>query len=88
HERWDGNGYPNQLQGEEIDLFGRITAIADVFDALSTRRVYKEPWPMEKVIAYFKDQRGKQFDPALVDIFLDNMDKVLEIHTRLHCEAA
>ncbi|NKI17724.1 DUF3369 domain-containing protein [Spongiibacter sp. KMU-166] len=88
HERWDGNGYPNQLQGEEIDLFGRITSIADVFDALSTRRVYKEPWPMEEVIAYFKEQRGKQFDPVLVDIFLDNMDKVLEIHTRLHCEAA
>ena len=84
----DGNGYPNKLRGEEINLFGRITSIADVFDALSTRRVYKEAWPMENVIEYFQEQRGKQFDPKLVDIFLNNMDQILEVHQRLHVDAA
>jgi response regulator RpfG family c-di-GMP phosphodiesterase len=87
HEHWDGNGYPNQLVGEEINLFGRITAIADVFDALSTRRVYKEPWPIDKVWDYFREQRGKQFDPDLVDIFISHSEQVMEIHNRLHSNA-
>ncbi len=74
HEKWDGSGYPNAKAAEDIHIYGRITAIADVFDALLHRRCYKEPWPLEKVIEYFKDQRGKHFDPKLVDILLNNLE--------------
>lgn len=86
HERWDGAGYPNQLGGENIHLFGRITAIADVFDALSTPRVYKEPWPLEAVFQYFREQRGSQFDPQLVDVFLDCTDEILAIYDRWYLQ--
>jgi response regulator RpfG family c-di-GMP phosphodiesterase len=74
HEKWDGTGYPNGKKGEDIHIYGRITAIADVFDALLHKRCYKEPWPIDKVIELFKEQRGKHFDPQLVDIFLDNIE--------------
>ena len=74
HERWDGTGYPNGLKGEDIHLYGRIGAVADVFDALGSRRCYKEPWPLEEILKYMEDQRGKHFDPALVDWVLDNVD--------------
>lgn len=84
HERWDGQGYPRKLSGSRIPLYGRITAIADVFDALSTKRVYKDAWPMDEVLDYFREQRGVQFDPELVDVFLDNFDEVLEVHHRWH----
>ncbi|MCG8617638.1 MAG: HD domain-containing protein [Desulfobacterales bacterium] len=79
HEKWDGNGYPRGLAGEDIHIYGRITAVADVFDALSVSRVYKDAWPLEKIIAVFKEERGRHFDPHLVDLFLDNMDRVMEI---------
>ena len=82
HERWDGNGYPEGLRGDKIHMFGRITALADVFDALLSRRCYKEPWPMERVIAYIRSERGKHFDPALVDHFLANLERFLEIRAR------
>ncbi len=82
HERWDGQGYPRKLKGGQIPLYGRITAVADVFDALSTKRVYKEAWPMEDVINYFRDQRGVEFDPQLVDILLEAIDEILEVHQR------
>ncbi|WP_238473801.1 HD domain-containing phosphohydrolase [Paenisporosarcina cavernae] len=75
HERWDGNGYPNQLKGKEIHMFGRITAIADVFDALSSVRVYKTAWPDDDIIAYFTEQGGHQFDPVLTTLFLTNFEK-------------
>ncbi|MBD2858374.1 DUF3369 domain-containing protein [Spongiibacter sp. KMU-158] len=84
HEHWDGGGYPRKLKGGQIPFYGRITAIADVFDALSTKRVYKEAWPMEEVLEYFRDQRGRQFDPELVDVFLANIEEVLEIHRVWH----
>jgi putative two-component system response regulator len=71
HERWDGGGYLQGLRGEEIPLAGRITAIADTFDALVSRRVYKEPIPLESALAVIEEGRGKQFDPQLVDLFLD-----------------
>jgi putative two-component system response regulator len=71
HERWDGKGYPDQLQGEAIPMAARIMALADVFDALTSRRVYKEAVSVEAAQAIICAERGKHFDPALVDIFLD-----------------
>lgn len=82
HEWWDGSGYPNQLSGEEIPLFGRITAIADVFDALSNDRCYKKAWPLPDVLEHIKSLRGRQFQPELVDLFLANIDQFLEISKR------
>lgn len=79
HEKWDGTGYPQGLKGEEISIFGRIVAIADVFDALCHERVYKEAWTLEKVIEYFKEERGKSFEPRLVDLLLENIDEVVAI---------
>jgi CHASE2 domain-containing sensor protein len=70
HERWDGTGYPEGLRGEEIPLAGRICAICDVFDALRSRRPYKAPWPFHEAIAEITAQRGRHFDPRLVDLFL------------------
>jgi response regulator RpfG family c-di-GMP phosphodiesterase len=79
HERWDGKGYPNQLKGEEIHIYGRITALADVFDALGTKRVYKDAWKDEEIFSLLKEERGKHFDPKLIDIFFDNLDEFLSI---------
>ncbi|WP_420464612.1 HD domain-containing phosphohydrolase [Panacagrimonas sp.] len=70
HEKWDGSGYPDGLAGEAIPLVGRIVAIADVFDALCSVRPYKPAWPVEQVVAYLVEQRGKHFDPHLVDLSL------------------
>jgi len=77
HERWDGTGYPYGLKGEEIPVSGRIVCIADVFDALVTRRPYKDPWPLEKAFGLIESERGKHFDPRLAEIFLQNR-KVVE----------
>ncbi|WP_263832659.1 transporter substrate-binding domain-containing protein [Sulfurospirillum oryzae] len=79
HEKYDGTGYPRGLKGEEIHIYGRITAIADVFDALGHDRVYKKAWKNETIFEFFKEERGKHFDPKLVDIFFQNIDKFLEI---------
>ncbi len=81
HERYDGNGYPRGLSGEKISLCARITALCDVFDALSTKRVYKEAWPLEAVVDYIVEQKGRQFDPEVVDVFLDQLDAVDRIRT-------
>jgi HD-GYP domain-containing protein (c-di-GMP phosphodiesterase class II) len=70
HERWDGTGYPNGLAGEAIPLEGRIVAVCDVFDALTSRRPYKEPWPVEEALAELRRGAGSHFDPALVEAFL------------------
>ncbi len=86
HERWDGNGYPNALQKEEIPIFGRITAIADVFDALGHDRCYKKAWALEDILSYFEEEKAKQFDPALVELFFDNLDKFLAIGDTLKDE--
>jgi HD-GYP domain-containing protein (c-di-GMP phosphodiesterase class II) len=80
HEKWDGTGYPGRTKGEEIHIYGRITAIADVFDALSSYRVYKPSWPMEKILTLFEEEKGSHFDPVLADLFIENFDKVLEIY--------
>lgn len=79
HEKWDGSGYPKGSRGEEIHIYGRITAIADVFDALGHDRVYKKAWPMEEILDLFKEGRGKHFDPDLIDLFFDNLDEFLSI---------
>ncbi len=79
HERWDGNGYPQGLSKEDIPISGRIVAITDVFDALTSDRVYKSAWTIEKALDYIKEQRGKQFDPDVVDAFFSVVDKIIEI---------
>lgn len=79
HEKWDGSGYPNGLEKEDIHIYGRITAVADVFDALGSDRCYKEAWPLEKILNLFKEESGKHFDPQLVEYFLSNLDQFLEI---------
>jgi len=79
HERWDGTGYPQGLEGENIPLSARIVCLVDVFDALVSRRPYKEPWSAEKACDYIQSQRGIFFDPALVDIFMDSREEVVAI---------
>jgi response regulator RpfG family c-di-GMP phosphodiesterase len=79
HERWDGTGYPKQLKEEDIHIAGRITALADVFDALGCKRYYKEAWALEDILAEIDKQKGKQFDPKLVEILHENIDEVLRI---------
>jgi len=83
HERYDGQGYPNKIKGEEIHIYGRITAVADVFDALGSDRVYKKAWSIEKIVNLFKEERGNHFDPILIDLFLDNLDKFLETKEKI-----
>lgn len=83
HERWDGTGYPRGLKGEEINLMARISALADVYDALSMGRVYKEPWPKDKVLHFIRQERGGMFDPRIVDLFFDHLDEVEAIRIRL-----
>ncbi|HQS67049.1 MAG TPA: HD domain-containing phosphohydrolase [Sulfuricurvum sp.] len=82
HEHWDGSGYPIGLKGENIHIYGRIVAIADVFDALITKRVYKEAWPLEEVLALFKEEKARQFDPVLVDVFLSIIDDVMKLKAK------
>jgi len=83
HEKYNGTGYPNNLKGENIHIYGRIAAVADVFDALGCDRVYKKAWELEKIIELFKQERGQHFDPILVDILFKNMDNILEIKESL-----
>ncbi|MFV3131659.1 HD domain-containing phosphohydrolase [Niveispirillum sp. KHB5.9] len=83
HEKWDGNGYPNGLAGENIPVSGRIVAICDVFDALLSRRPYKEPWSVEAVRAHLEQGAGSHLDPKLTRLFLDNMDQMLAIRAEL-----
>ena len=82
HEKWDGSGYPRGLAGEAIPLSARIVAIADVFDALTTRRPYKEPWPVQDALNHIAAQAGKHFDPALVALFAPLLPQLLEIRAR------
>jgi len=79
HEKWDGTGYPNRLSGEAIPLEGRITAIADVFDALTSERPYKQAWPVDQAVAYLKENAGLHFDPVLVEMFLSILPDVLTV---------
>lgn len=81
HEKWDGTGYPQGLKETEIHIFGRITAIADVFDALGSSRVYKPAWKDEEIITYFQQQAGFQFDPKLTELFLFNFNRFTAIRS-------
>ncbi len=82
HEKWDGSGYPNGLAGEAIPQMGRITALADVFDALTSERPYKKAWTVGAAVDFITENRGKQFDPELVDIFLQKLPGIMEIRER------
>jgi len=82
HEKWDGTGYPKGLKEQEIPIFGRITAVADVFDALGSDRLYKKAWELDRILTLFKEERGKHFEPYLIDLFLENLDSFLAIRNR------
>lgn len=82
HEKWDGSGYPYGLSGEDIPLEARIVAIADVFDALTSKRPYKEAWPVDETLAYIRDQSGRHFDPQLVTLLEQCLPDILQIKER------
>ncbi len=79
HEKWNGRGYPLGLKENDIHIYGRITAIADVFDALASDRVYKKAWELDRILNLFKEERGQHFDPAVVDAFFDNLPNIIKI---------
>jgi putative two-component system response regulator len=79
HEKWDGNGYPNGLAGESIPQSGRITALTDVFDALTSSRSYKKAWTVESAVSFIQDNSGKHFDPLLVDAFIRVLPDIIRI---------
>ena len=80
HEKWDGSGYPRRLAGENIPLYGRIVALADVFDALTTKRCYKPAFSMEETMRIIKEGTGRHFDPKVVEAFEKSMDKIMAVH--------
>ncbi len=82
HENWDGSGYPNGKKGEDIHIYGRITAIADVFDALVNKRCYKAAWALEETLEFFKEMSGVKFDPALVNLLLTCQDDLMAIQNK------
>lgn len=79
HEKWDGSGYPRQLKGEEIHIYGRIVALADVLDALLHNRCYKDAWDIDSVVSYILEHKGTQFDPQLVEILMEHFDEFKKI---------
>ncbi len=79
HEKWDGSGYPQGLARDKIHIYARIVAIADVFDALTHHRVYKEAWPVDRAVEYIIQHKNTQFDPVLVDIFIEHVDEFIAI---------
>jgi putative two-component system response regulator len=81
HEKWDGSGYPKGLSGHDIHIYGRIVAIADVFDALTHKRCYKDAWPVDESVKYLNEGSGKHFDPELVQILNDNLKEFVAIVT-------
>ncbi|MBT3387849.1 MAG: response regulator [Desulfobacula sp.] len=83
HEKFNGLGYPNQLKGMDIPISGRITAVADTFDALSSKRPYKNPYPPEVTYDIMKKERGKHFDPDILDIFISNFDQFIDIRGKV-----
>ena len=80
HEKYDGSGYPSQLVGEAIPLSARIVAVADVFDALTSKRPYKEAWTIDAAMAYMREQSGKHFDPDVIQALENSMDKILQVY--------
>lgn len=84
HEKWDGSGYPNGLVGDAIPIEGRIAAIADVFDALTSERPYKKAWSIEEAVEFLKSQSGKHFDPQLVQLFIEQLPAILEVKEKFN----
>lgn len=82
HEAWNGEGYPNGLRGDDIPFVGRITSLADVFDALTSRRPYKAAWAYDKAVEFIQKESGRHFDPDLVTLFLDKLPEIIEIKKR------
>jgi putative two-component system response regulator len=83
HERWDGQGYPQGLAGEEIPMAARIAAVADTFDALISARPYKLPWPIERALALVHAERERQFDPEVVEAFFASLGDILAVLAEL-----
>lgn len=83
HERFDGTGYPNGLSGENIPLEGRIVSLADVFDALSSKRPYKDPWPLDKILSVIHEENDKQFDSSIIDAFDNALDDILAVRDEM-----
>ena len=86
HEKFDGSGYPQGTKGDDIPIFSRIVAVADVFDALTSERPYKKAWSLERAAEHIKANSGSHFDPACVTVFFDQWDTVLEIRQRFKDE--
>lgn len=82
HEKWDGSGYPQGLEGKNIHIFGRITAVADVFDALGSERIYKKAWALEDILEFFEKEKSKHFEPKLVELFMENLNEFLKIRSK------
>jgi len=82
-EKYDGSGYPQGLKGEDIHIYGRITAVSDVFDALGSDRCYKKAWPLSNIIELFRVEKGKHFDPDLTQILLDHIDEFVAMRDSL-----
>jgi len=82
HEKWDGTGYPQNLQGEQIPVLGRIVAVVDVFDALTTKRPYKKAFTNEEAYTIIREGRGQHFDPQIVDHFFNNIREIEEIQNK------
>ncbi len=83
HEHFDGSGYPHGLVGEDISIEGRIVALVDVFDALGSKRIYKEPWSDDTILAYIQSKKGRQFDPLLVNLITEHYDEIIAIRNQL-----
>ena len=82
HERWDGAGYPHGIAGQDIPLWGRICAVGDVFDAVTSERPYKAAFPNEEALQILRDGRGRHFDPRVVDAFFEHLDDILAIQAK------
>ncbi|MDM8551901.1 HD domain-containing protein [Desulfobacterales bacterium HSG2] len=83
HEKWNGRGYPQGLSGDKIPIVGRIAAVADVFDGLTSKRPYKDPYPTEVAVDIIRKERGEHFDPDVADVFINNLEEILRIKTRV-----
>ncbi|WP_261904180.1 HD-GYP domain-containing protein [Vibrio fortis] len=86
HEKWDGSGYPNRIAGEDIPLVGRIAAVADVFDALTAERPYKKAWSVDEALSLFEEQKGKHFDPRIVELLFENLPQILAVKDKFKDE--
>ncbi|MEP6148964.1 MAG: HD domain-containing phosphohydrolase, partial [Nisaea sp.] len=82
HEKWDGSGYPHGKKGDDIHIYGRLTALADVFDALGSDRCYKQAWPLDRIVSLLQEERGRHFDPLGVDLFMANFDEIVAVRER------